>query len=62
MYGDFGKAIEGLFYFVIGTTVVAFFLGVYVLVSMIFVSSDWDICSKMSTDAEKVQCMEIHND
>lgn len=62
MYGDFGKAIEGLFYFVIGTTVVAFFLGVYVLVSMIFVSSDWDICSKMSTDAEKVQFMEIHNE
>ena len=59
---NFGNAIEGLFYLVIGTTAVAFFLGVYVLVSTIFVSSDWDICSKMSTDAEKVQCMEIHND
>lgn len=59
---NFGNAIEGLFYFVIGTTAVAFFLGVYVLVTTVFASSDWDICSKMSTDAEKVQCMEIHND
>lgn len=59
---SFGDAIAVLFYLVVGTTLVAFFLGVYVIVTTFSMSSDWDICSKMSTDAEKVQCMEIHND
>lgn len=59
---NFGDAIAGLFYLVMGTTVVAFFLGMYVLVTTIFMSSDWDICSKMGSDSAIIQCMKVYNE
>lgn len=59
---NFGDAIAGLFYLVVGTTLVAFFLGVYVLVTTFFMPSDWDICSKMGNDSAIIQCMKVYNE
>ena len=59
---NFGDAIAGLFFLVVGTILVAFFLGVYVLVTTFFMSSDWDICSKMESDSAIIQCMKVYNE
>jgi uncharacterized membrane protein YphA (DoxX/SURF4 family) len=59
---NFGDAVAGLFMIGMFAVISAIALALYVILSTFLMSSDWDICSKMSTDAEKVQCMEIHNE
>ena len=55
-----GDAITGLFYAFVIAVGAAVILAIYVIASTFFGSNSWDVCSKMETDAAKVQCMEAH--
>lgn len=55
-----GEALTGLFYIIMFTVAAAIILAGYVLWQAIFALTPWDICSKMTTDESKIQCMEAH--
>lgn len=57
---DFGKAIDGLVYFVIFILITSLALAGYTIVTTLFDSDPWNICVNLETDASKVQCMEAH--
>lgn len=57
---NMGDAITGLFYSFVIAVGAAVILAIYVFASIFFGSNPWDVCSKMETDASKVQCMQAH--
>lgn len=57
---NFGDAISGLFYAFFIAVGAAVILSIYVFWQSFFGLDAWDICSKMGTDAAKVQCMQAH--
>lgn len=57
-----GEALTGLFYILMFALAAAIMLAGYVLWQAVFALTPWDICSKMTTDSAKVQCMEAHYD
>lgn len=57
---DFGRALEGLLWIMFISMGVAIALTIYIIWQTFFGFTPWDTCSKMTTDASKIQCMEVY--
>lgn len=57
---NFGDALTGIFYVFFIAIGAAVILALYVLWQTFFSLTPWGICSKMTTDESKIQCMEAH--